>query len=119
MNKIISRIVFLIAIVVLSSTFNYAQKISADEQKIVSYIDAHIEDAITLLEKTVNIESPTENLNGVRQTGMIFKDEFESLGFTAKWIEMPVEMKRAGHLTAEKKGTKGKRILLIGHLDTV
>ena len=107
------------AIVVLSSTFNYAQKISADEQKIVNYIDAHIEDAIALLEKTVNIESPTENLDGVRQTGMIFKDEFESLGFTAKWIEMPAEMKRAGHLTAEKKGTKGKRILLIGHLDTV
>ncbi|MCY7346946.1 MAG: M20/M25/M40 family metallo-hydrolase, partial [Pyrinomonadaceae bacterium] len=119
MKKIISRIVFLAAVVTLFATFNCAQKISADEQKIVSYIDAHIEDAITLLEKTVNIESPTENLNGVRQSGMILKDEFESLGFTAKWIEMPVEMKRAGHLIAEKKGTKGKRILLLGHLDTV
>jgi glutamate carboxypeptidase len=32
---------------------------------------------------------------------------------------MPVEMKRAGHLFAERKGTKGKRLLLIGHLDTV
>ena len=32
---------------------------------------------------------------------------------------MPAEMKRAGHLFAEKKGTKGKRLLLIGHLDTV
>lgn len=26
---------------------------------------------------------------------------------------------RAGHLFAERKGTRGKRILLIGHLDTV
>ena len=66
MKKIINRIILIIAVVVLSSTFNPAQKISADEQKIVNYVDAHTEDAITLLEKTVNIESPTENLNGVK-----------------------------------------------------
>ena len=119
MNKIINRSVFVVVIVILSSTFNYAQKISADEQKIVNYIDAHTADAITLLEKAVNVESPTENLSGVKQVGMIFKAELESLGFAGKWIEMPAEMKRAGHLIAEKKGTKGKRILLIGHLDTV
>ncbi len=67
----------------------YAQKISAEEQKIVNYIDAHAEDAIALVEKTVNIESPTENLAGVRQIGEVFKNELESLGFTAKWLEMP------------------------------
>jgi len=119
MKKIMNRIVFVIAIVVLSSTFNPAQKISADEQKIVNYIDSHTEDAIKLLEKTVNIESPTENLKGVKEVGIIFKEEFESLNFASKWIEMPAEMKRAGHLIAEKKGTKGKRVLLIGHIDTV
>lgn len=32
---------------------------------------------------------------------------------------MPAEMRRAGHLVAEKSGTKGKRLLLLGHLDTV
>ena len=119
MKKIMNRIIFVIAIIVLSSTLNYAQKISADEQKIVNYIDAHTDDAITLLEKTVNIESPTENLKGVKQVGMVFKTEFESLNFASKWIEMPAEMKRAGHLIAEKTGTKGKRVLLIGHIDTV
>ena len=102
-----------------STTSDYARKISAEEQEIIDYIDARIEDAIALLEKTVNVESPTENLEGVKQVGMIFKEEFESLGFHTKWIEMPVEMKRAGHLLAEKTGTKGKRILLLGHLDTV
>ena len=119
MKKIIIQIIFAIAFVVLSSTLNYAQRISADEQKIVNYIDAHTEDAITLLEKTVNIESPTENLKGVKQVGIVFKEEFQSLGFASKWIEMPAEMKRAGHLIAEKNGTKGKRVLLIGHIDTV
>jgi glutamate carboxypeptidase len=105
-RKIINRILFVIAIVALSSIFNYAQKISADEQKIVNYIDAHTEDAIALLEKTVNIESPTENLSGVRQVGMIFKEEFQTLGFTGKWLVMPADMKRAGHLIAEKTGTR-------------
>jgi glutamate carboxypeptidase len=119
MKQTISKIIIASALVILNSALIYAQKISAEEQKIVSYVDAHTEAVVTLLEKSVNIESPTENLAGVRQVGMLFKQEFESLDFTAKWIEMPAEMKRAGHLLAEKTGTKGKRILLLGHLDTV
>ncbi|HXG85008.1 MAG TPA: M20/M25/M40 family metallo-hydrolase, partial [Pyrinomonadaceae bacterium] len=119
MKQTISKIIIASALVILNSALIYAQKISAEEQKIVSYVDAHTEAVVALLEKSVNIESPTENLAGVRQVGMLFKQEFESLDFTAKWIEMPAEMKRAGHLLAEKTGTKGKRILLLGHLDTV
>jgi glutamate carboxypeptidase len=103
----------------LSATFAYAQKISPEEQKLIDYVDAHTNEATALLEKTVNIESPTENLAGVKQVGALFKAEFESLGFSARWINMPPEMKRAGHLLAEKKGTKGKRVLLLGHIDTV
>ncbi len=119
MKKKFTKITAAFAFVVLTSTFIYAQKISAEEQKIVDYIDSQTENAVALLEKTVNIESPTENSAGVKQVGIIFKNEFESLGFTAKWIEMPAEMKRSGHLTAERGGTKGKRVLLIGHIDTV
>ena len=96
-----------------------AQKLSTEEQKIISYVDAHKDEAISLLEKIVNIESPTQNLKGVKDVGLVFKAEFEALGFTAKWIEMPAEMKRAGHLVAEHSGTKGKKILLLGHFDTV
>jgi glutamate carboxypeptidase len=119
MKKAIGKIIVACTVLFLCSTYINAQNISAEERKIVDYIDAHIEEAIGLLEKTVNIESPTENLAGVKQVGMLLKPEFESLGFTAKWIEMPAEMKRAGHLLAEKKGTKGKRVLLLGHIDTV
>jgi len=108
---------FICALVPL--TLTQAQKISPDEQKIVTYIDAHTADAIALLEKAVNIESPTENLAGVKQVGTVFKSEFEALGFTARWINMPAAMKRGGHLLAEKTGSKGKRVLLLGHIDTV
>jgi len=33
--------------------------------------------------------------------------------------EMPTSMRRGGHLIAERQGTRGPRLLLIGHLDTV
>jgi glutamate carboxypeptidase len=115
-----SKFAFAIAITVfLAANLTHAQRISPDEQRIVAYIDAHTVDAIALLEKVVNIESPTENLAGVKQVGAVFKSEFEALGFTARWINMPLGMKRSGHLLAEKTGSKGKRVLLLGHIDTV
>ncbi|NOT46494.1 MAG: M20/M25/M40 family metallo-hydrolase [Acidobacteria bacterium] len=101
------------------SLAGFGQNLNSDEQKIVGYIDKHSGDAVSLLEKTVNIQSPTENLTGVKNVGMIFAKELEALGMSVKWIEMPAEAKRAGHLFAETKGSKGKRILILGHLDTV
>lgn len=105
--------------ITLSSTIGHAQKLSADEQKIIDFVDAHMTEAISTLENVVNIESPSEDIAGVKQVGMVFKREFESLGMTASWIEMPAEMNRAGHLLATTNGTKGKRLLLLGHIDTV
>ena len=74
--------------------------------------------AIQLLEKAVNINSGTMNLEGVKEVGMLFKDQFDQIEMDTKWIDMS-NLNRAGHLFAETKGSKGKRILLIGHLDTV
>jgi glutamate carboxypeptidase len=34
-------------------------------------------------------------------------------------VELPDSLGRAGHLFAERRGSRGKRLLLIGHLDTV
>ncbi|HMV51516.1 MAG TPA: M20/M25/M40 family metallo-hydrolase [Blastocatellia bacterium] len=112
-----------ITFVWFSATFLFAsaqaQKLSAEEQKLVNFVDAHTTEAIALLEKAVNIESPTQNLDGVKKVGLVFKSELDAIGFKTKWIEMPAEMKRAGHLLAELDGTKGKRVLLLGHVDTV
>lgn len=96
-----------------------AQNITPTEQTIVDYIDKNAAAAVAFLEKSVNIESPTEDIAGVKADGMLFKKEFESLGMTVRWIDMPASAKRAGHLIATTNGTKGKRILLLGHLDTV
>jgi glutamate carboxypeptidase len=75
--------------------------------------------AEAMLERVVNIESSTENVAGVRAVGDAFAAELRAIGFRTHWVEMPPEMKRAGHLVAELAGTKGKRLLLLGHLDTV
>ncbi|MBD0373195.1 MAG: M20/M25/M40 family metallo-hydrolase [Pyrinomonadaceae bacterium] len=108
----------LLSVLILTPTAS-TQSTASDEQRIIAYVDAHADEAVSLLERTVNIESATLNQAGVRQVGKVFGSELESLGFNSRWIEMPKEMKRAGHLFAERTGTRGKRLLLIGHLDTV
>ena len=100
--------------VFLVSAVTPAQKISPEEKKIVEYIDQHSEDAIKLIEKTVNIESPSEDPAGVKAVGKIMMDEFASIGMKVRWIDMPTEMNRGGHLWAETAGTKGKRVLMSG-----
>ena len=96
-----------------------AQRLSRTEKKIVEKVKAMDEAAIDFLEKVVNINSGTMNLDGVRKVGAEFDTAFQTIGFSTKWIEMPEEMNRAGHLFARIQGDKGKKLLLIGHLDTV
>ncbi len=93
--------------------------LSAEEQAIVASIKAHSPAALQLLERSVNVNSGTMNPVGVREVGSIFRAEFDKLGFATHWAEMPAEMLRAGHLVATREGKQGKRLLLIGHLDTV
>lgn len=94
-------------------------RLTKTEKKILKHVEGYEEEAIDFLEKVVNINSGTLNLEGVRQVGQVFADAFEAIDFTTEWIEMPEEMNRAGHLFASIDGEEGKRLLLIGHLDTV
>ena len=100
-------------------TYVSAQSLNRAERKILKTVQANNQEAIDFLKKVVNINSGTLNLKGVKEVGMVFKDEFDQIGFNTSWIEMPLEMNRAGHLFAETTGSKGKKLLLIGHLDTV
>src|SRR5262249_13115576 len=103
----------------LVCTSLFADGLSGTEKKISEYAKAHTPEAIALIEQTVNINSGTMNAEGVREVGAIYRKEFDALKFQTSWSEMPADMDRAGHLIAEHKGTQGKRLLLIGHLDTV
>ena len=96
-----------------------AQKLSKTERKIIQQVEKNHEESIAFLEKVVNMNSGTLNLEGVKKVGAVFQEAFKAIGFNTRWIEMPEEMNRAGHLFASIKGNKGKKLLLIGHLDTV
>ncbi|MCG2585049.1 M20/M25/M40 family metallo-hydrolase [Massilia sp. TS11] len=97
----------------------FAADLSPTEQAIVAAVKANNAQGLALLEKSVNINSGTMNHAGVRAVGALFRQEFDALGFQTRWSEMPAAMQRAGHLIAEREGKQGKRLLLIGHLDTV
>ena len=113
------KIFNLILIIIFTVQYIFAQKISPIEQKIIAQINAQIPQTEALLKRVVNINSGTLNKEGVREVGTILRKEFDDLGFKTEWIYLPDSLNRAGHLVAERKGTKGKKLFLIGHLDTV
>jgi glutamate carboxypeptidase len=98
------------------------QPLSPEERAMVSYIDANGQASNALLEQLVDINSGTHNLDGVRAVGKIMMAQLSGLGFRVQWIPMD-EVQRAGVLVAEhpcpQPGQCGKRMLLIGHMDTV
>jgi glutamate carboxypeptidase len=97
----------------------HAAALSPTEQKIIAEVKAHAPQGLQLLERSVNINSGTMNHDGVREVGKLFREQFDQLGFATRWIDMPPAVRRAGHLIATREGKRGKRLLLIGHLDTV
>lgn len=107
-----------IVAVFLMATGVSASDLTADEKRMAEWIDAHAEEAVALLAETVNIGSGTMNHDGVRQVGVVMRRELDALGLDTRWVDMPPELNRAGHLFG-RKGGQGTKFLLIGHLDTV
>lgn len=103
----------------LTLTAQTNTNLSKEEQRILTLVEKNSAESITFLEEVVNINSGTLNVKGVKEVGNCFSSAFTDIGFNTKWIDMPATMNRAGHLFASTEGTKGKRLLLIGHLDTV
>lgn len=96
-----------------------AQSLSKPEMAVVATVKKQLPETEALLEKVVNINSGTLNLDGVRTVGKLMAAEFDKLGFKTEWITLPDSLNRAGHLVATRQGKKGKKLFLIGHLDTV
>ncbi|HUM46495.1 MAG TPA: M20/M25/M40 family metallo-hydrolase [Chitinophagales bacterium] len=100
-------------------TEHVAAQLTKEELRITKSVDERTGAAIELLKKAVNINSGTMNFAGVRQVGELFMDELKKLGFETRWSPGDA-FNRAGHLIAVHRGKgKGKKFLLIGHLDTV
>ncbi|TXS92798.1 M20 family metallopeptidase [Parahaliea maris] len=87
------------------------------ETSVAEAVDGATARYTEVLERAVNINSGSMNFPGVRKVGDLFAEEFEALGFTTEWVD-GAAFNRAGHLVA-RRGTRGPKVLLIGHLDTV
>ncbi len=97
----------------------FTQSLTKTERSIVKDVDAAMPATLALLEESVNINSGTYNITGVRNTGEVYARDLRAMGFKVEWISLPDSLRNAGHLVATRTGKKGKKLFLIGHLDTV
>lgn len=114
-SKSLILFLFFLPLSLLANTL----QLSAQESQVSNYLLDRKKEQLLFLEEIVNINSGTENIEGIQKIGEMLRPEFEDLGFETRWVELPVNMQRAATLIAERKGTTGKKLLLIGHLDTV
>ena len=111
------------ALSLLSLTVPAAAAITPAETRMMQTIDAEQERTLAMLEKWVNQNSGSLNREGVTRVGEMLRAELEPLGFAVAWIDMSAAG-RAGHIVARHASRsggrgRGKKMLLIGHLDTV
>ena len=107
------------ASLVTPASSHAAPALTAPERRMAAVVEANEGRDLALLEKLVNQNSGSRNIAGVKAVAEILRPEFEALGFTVKWLPME-QTGRAGHFVASHTGKAGaKRLLLIGHLDTV
>ena len=119
MTRHFTRTAFALLVLPLGAAMAAPPGLDRTERAIARHAAEGQAAAEAMLERVVDIESPTENVKGVRAVGDVFAAELHAIGFRTHWVELPPEMKRAGHLVAEIDGTEGKRLLLLGHIDTV
>jgi glutamate carboxypeptidase len=92
---------------------------SRTEQRIAAFARADTAHGEALLERLVGQNSGSLNSAGVTAVGAMMRAELEALGFAVEWVDMAATG-RAGHIVATHRGNgRGKRVLMIGHLDTV
>jgi len=82
----------------------------------IKYLDKREAEMLTLLEKLVNIDSGTYLRRGVNQIASIIVPKLHELGFEVEQLAQP---DFGDHLLARKGGTSIKKLLCIGHMDTV
>ncbi|WP_097131080.1 M20/M25/M40 family metallo-hydrolase [Spirosoma fluviale] len=109
----------LFALLLLAGYGVSAQSLSKPEASVIATVKKQMPETEAFLEKVVNINSGSLNKEGVRTVGKLMSDELDKLGFKTEWVTLPDSLNRAGHLVATRQGKKGKKLFLIGHLDTV
>ncbi len=84
--------------------------------EIIHALDKRAGEMLAFLERLVNIDSGTYVKKGVDQIADIIDPKFRELGFE---VERLSQTDFGDHLLATKGGSTAKRLLFVGHMDTV
>ena len=64
----------LLVVILVALSFTNAQaQLTKEEKKLMEYIDANMPRAIELLKESVNVNSGTLNIEGVKKVGAIYR----------------------------------------------
>jgi glutamate carboxypeptidase len=87
-------------------------------RSVSQLIDDRTGEMLSLLERLVNMDSGTYDKELVERVAGVLTDELAAAGFSVERYEAG---KYARHIVASRKGSRhgSKRILLVGHMDTV
>jgi glutamate carboxypeptidase len=130
MNFFSSALNIAMIVAVGTASFSLAQTTTATpalsplESRMAATMDANSAADRAFLEQLVDINSGTMHLAGVVAVKDQLAPRLQALGFRVRWVPMDTITQRAGDLVAEHPcpagaGHCGKRLLLIGHMDTV
>src|SRR5712671_6839706 len=90
--------------------------ISQSASAYLAFCKQHEGEMLSLLQRMVEIESPSDDKAAVDRMGALLAEEFESLGGQVTFFTQETA---GSHLKIEFAGNSSKPVLLLGHFDTV
>ncbi|MFZ5631662.1 MAG: M20 family metallopeptidase [Bacillota bacterium] len=86
-------------------------------KKISDFVDGKTKEMLLFLEEIINTDSHSLDRAGVNRVGQSLAEKFREIGYD---LEIRPQRDLGDHIFARnKKGAAGKKILLLGHRDTV
>src|SRR5689334_22351765 len=83
-----------------------------------AFLEQKLPEALELLRQMVGINSYTVNKEGVNRLARFTAEAFAPLGFSAEFVKA-MNPEFGDHLVLTRKGTGGKSVAMVSHLDTV
>ena len=84
--------------------------------EFVALLNAQLDEMTSLIRRLVNIDSGSYDAQGVNRVQDVFTEKFREAGFEVMRKPLPGF---GDQLTARWRGGEGKRVLILGHADTV
>ena len=85
-------------------------------EQLLKRIEAKHDKMVSFLETLVNIDSGNDCPEGVAKVARIVGGKLQEMKFDVEYLDYP---DACTHLLAHKKGTGGKEVMIIGHMDTL